>query len=137
MENKEKIEKAYWEGYIQKQNEAVEICKQCKYRRKARKLEIMNKEALKKFKDIILQLAFEMGIAYGNIYKTIGLDNVIDFNDIAHANKCGAEWKLKGDMSDLPELFKIHKLKQNGIDELNKIVNNLEELKKITNQPYK
>ena len=24
----------YWEGYIQKQNEAVEICKKCKYRKK-------------------------------------------------------------------------------------------------------
>ncbi len=35
----EETEKAYWEGYIQKQNEAVEICKQCKYRKKARELE--------------------------------------------------------------------------------------------------
>lgn len=32
---KEKIkEDSYWEGYIQKQNEAMQICKMCKYRKK-------------------------------------------------------------------------------------------------------
>lgn len=33
--NKEEIEKEdnYWRGYIQKQIEAVEICKICKYRK--------------------------------------------------------------------------------------------------------
>ncbi len=44
MLSKEETEKAYWEGYIQKQNEAVEICKQCKYRKKARELETRQEE---------------------------------------------------------------------------------------------
>ena len=47
--NKEEIEKEdnYWRGYIQKQIEAVEICKICKYRKKYKELEqkesILNK----------------------------------------------------------------------------------------------
>lgn len=43
MQNKE-IEKAYWQGYIAKQNEAIEICKICKYMKKARDLESENYE---------------------------------------------------------------------------------------------
>lgn len=62
--------------------------------------------------DVLLQLAFELGQAYQNIYKTIGLDNIVDFNDIVFANSRGAQWNFKGDMSDLPELFKVHNLKQ-------------------------
>lgn len=81
--------------------------------------------------ELYIQLAFELGQAYQNIYEMVGLDNVIDFNDIAFANSKGAMWNLKGDMSDLPELFKIHKLKQDGIDELNKINKNLEYIKFI------
>ena len=27
-------EESYWNGYIQKQNEAMQICKECKYREK-------------------------------------------------------------------------------------------------------
>lgn len=38
MTSKEEIEKAYLEGYIAKQNEAIEICKQCKYIKKVREL---------------------------------------------------------------------------------------------------
>ena len=41
--NKEEIEKAkeeaYWKGYVQKQKEAGEICKMCKYRKKYKELE--------------------------------------------------------------------------------------------------
>lgn len=81
--------------------------------------------------DVLIQLAFELGQTYQNIYKTIGLDNVIDFNDIAFANSRGAQWNLKGNMSDLPKLFEVHKLKQDGIDELNKIVQSLEKVKRI------
>ena len=33
---------AYWQGYIQKQNEAMEICKICKYKNKAEQLEANN-----------------------------------------------------------------------------------------------
>ncbi len=84
--------------------------------------------------DLLIQLAFETGQAYQNIYNQIGLDNVVDFKDIAFANNCGAEWNLKGDMSDLPELFKIHKLKQDGIDELNKLAQDLQKIKVIAKQ---
>ena len=87
--------------------------------------------------ELYIQLAFELGQAYQNIYNKIGLDNVVDFNDIAFANSCGAEWRLKGDMSNLPKLLKVHKLKQNGINELNKIAENLKEIKKIANERLK
>lgn len=36
--SKEKSDE-YWEGYIQKQNESMEICKICRYRTKFRELE--------------------------------------------------------------------------------------------------
>lgn len=81
--------------------------------------------------DLFIQLAFELGQAYQNIYNKIGLENIVEFNDIAFANRCGAQWSFKGDMSDLPKLFEIHKLKQDGIDELNKIADDLEKLKNI------
>lgn len=87
--------------------------------------------------ELYIQLAFELGQAYQNLYNKIGLDNVIDFNHIAFANKCGAQWNLKGDMSDLPKLFEVHKLKQEGINELNKIAENLKKVKKIANERLK
>ena len=87
--------------------------------------------------DILIQLAFEEGQAYQNIYNQIGLDNVIDFNDIAFANSCGAEWNLKGDMSDLPELFKIHELHKDGINELNKIAEELQKIKAMAKEVLK
>ena len=34
QENNKRNESAYWKSYIQKQNEAMEICKICKYRKK-------------------------------------------------------------------------------------------------------
>ncbi len=86
--------------------------------------------------DLLIQLAFETGQAYQRIYDEIGLDNVIDFNDITFANSCGAEWNLKGEMSNLPELFKIHKLKQAGIDELNKIADNLQKIKVMAKEKF-
>ncbi len=87
--------------------------------------------------EIYIQLAFELGQAYQNIYSQIGLDNVIDFNDIAFANRCGAQWNLKGDMFDLPKLFEVHKLKQDGINELNKIASDLQRIKIIANKRLK
>ena len=55
--------------------------------------------------DLLIQLAFETGQAYQNLYNKLGLENVIDFNDVKFANSCGAQWNLKGDMSDLPKLM--------------------------------
>jgi len=46
-----KLENIYWQGYIQKQNEAVEICKQCKYREKARGLETQKQELIEKLEE--------------------------------------------------------------------------------------
>lgn len=39
-------ESAYWEGYAQKQKEAIEICKQCKDRNKVKQLETNNKKLI-------------------------------------------------------------------------------------------
>ena len=36
--NKEEIDDNYWKGYIQKQKEAEEICKMCKYRKTYKEL---------------------------------------------------------------------------------------------------
>lgn len=82
--------------------------------------------------DLLIQLAFELGQEYQYIYDKIGLDNIVNFNDIVFANSCGAQWNFKGDMQDLPELFKIHK--QKAINELNRIANNKEEVKKLAKQ---
>lgn len=46
---------SYWQGYIQKQNEAMEICKQCKYRKKANKYDSL----VKKIEKTIEQLKQE------------------------------------------------------------------------------
>lgn len=51
MPSKEEIEKAYWKGYIQKQNEVMEICKQCKYRKKVKLLETREQNLIKKLKE--------------------------------------------------------------------------------------
>lgn len=48
MINKEEIEKAYWKGYIAKQNEAMEICKQCKYIKKVKHLESDKQKLIEK-----------------------------------------------------------------------------------------
>lgn len=83
--------------------------------------------------DLFIQLAFETGQAYQSLYERLGLDNVFDFKDIEYANSKGAQWSFKGNMSDLPELFKIGK-NQDGIDELNKIAERLQDIKKIAKQ---
>lgn len=68
--NKEEIEKAkeeaYWKGYVQKQKEAGEICKMCKYRKKYKELEqkesILDKvteecrKQMKEYEDSILEI---------------------------------------------------------------------------------
>lgn len=68
--NKEEIEKAkeeaYWKGYVQKQKEAVEICKMCKYRKRYKELteksETLDKvteecrKQMKEYEDSILEI---------------------------------------------------------------------------------
>lgn len=82
--------------------------------------------------DLLLQLAFELGQAYNYVWQKAGLDNIVDFNDIAHANTKGAMWNLKGDMSDLPELFKLKD--KDKIMELNKIADDLEKVKEMAKE---
>ena len=71
------------------------------------------------------------GKAYQRIWDKIDLDNIVDFNDILFANNCGAEWNFKGDMQNLPELFKTKNIKQDRIDALNEIAKYLEKIKMI------
>ena len=67
-------EKEYWQGYIQKQNESVEICKMCKYRKKARKLEIQNQELIKKLEEDIVNISKKINSEdYINNYRKIRL----------------------------------------------------------------
>lgn len=42
------VSDSYYKGYIQKQNEAMQICKECKYREKSRKLEIEKADIIEK-----------------------------------------------------------------------------------------
>ena len=84
---------------------------------------------MKKAIDLLIQLSFELGQAYEYMWQKAELDNVIDFNDIAYANSKGAMWNLKGDMSDLPALFKLKD--KDKINELNKIANDLKKVKNI------
>lgn len=72
------------------------------------------------------------GQAYNYMWQKAELDNVIDFNDIAYANSKGAMWNLKGDMSDLPELFKLKD--KDKINELNKIANDLQKVKEMAKE---
>lgn len=69
------------------------------------------------------------GQAYRYIWEKADLDNVIDFKDIAYGNSKGAQWNLKGDMSDLTKLFKIKD--KDKIKELNKIANDLQQVKNM------
>lgn len=71
------------------------------------------------------------GRAYQRIWDKIDLDNIVYFNDILFANNCGAEWNFKGDMQNLPELFKTKNIKQDRIDALTEIAKDLEKIKKI------
>lgn len=84
--------------------------------------------------DLLIQLSFETGQAWQNIYNGIGLENVIDFNDILFAKSKGAQWNLKRDISNITELFKIHKMKQTEIDELNNLTKQLEQIKNLARE---
>lgn len=66
------------------------------------------------------------------MWQKAGLDNAIDFDDIAYANKRGAMWNLNGDMSNLPELFKLKDKEK--IKELNKIADDLQKVKNMARE---
>lgn len=52
MLSKDEIENVYWKGYIAKQNEAMEICKQCKYIKKVKQLESREQKLIEKLEEI-------------------------------------------------------------------------------------
>ena len=84
--------------------------------------------------DLFIQLAFESGQAYQRIYDKIGLDNVVDFKDIAFANNCGAQFKIQGNMQNLPELFKTKDIKPERIKALNEMSEQLQQIKTMAKQ---
>lgn len=84
--------------------------------------------------DLFIQLAFESGQAYQRIYDKIGLDNVIDFKDIAFANNCGAQFNIQGNMKNLPELFKTKDIKPQRVKALNEISEQLQKIKLMAKQ---
>ena len=87
--------------------------------------------------ELFIQLAFETGRAYERLYTSLDLYNIINFNDIAYAQSFGAEFKFKGDMSNMGDLFKTHitgytdKVK---FKELNKLADNIKQIKTWANQ---
>lgn len=84
--------------------------------------------------DLFIQLAFETGQAYQRIFDTIGLSNVMDFKDIAFANSCGAQLNIKGNMENLPELFKTKDIKPERIKALNGMSEQLQQIKLMAKQ---
>ena len=59
-------EEAYWKGYVQKQKEAEEICKMCKYRKRYK--ELTEKESiLDKIKDFVTKISTENAEKYNSI----------------------------------------------------------------------
>ena len=59
-------EEAYWKGYVQKQKEAEEICKMCKYRKKYKELE-QKSNVLDKIKDFVTKISTENAEKYNSI----------------------------------------------------------------------
>jgi hypothetical protein len=55
--------------------------------------------------DLAIELAFQLGMAYKDLWIKADLDNAINFNDFQHAKGCGAQVKLKGTMEDLPKIL--------------------------------
>lgn len=74
MLSKEEKEKAYWQGYIQKQNEAMEICKQCKYIKKTEKLESNKQKLIEKLEEDLVNISKKVNSEdYINNYRKIRL----------------------------------------------------------------
>ncbi len=75
--------------------------------------------------DIAIELAFQMGMTYKDLWIKADLDNAINFNHFQHAKGCGGEVKLKGTMEDLPKVLGLKTDKEKEIvQELNEIARN-------------
>lgn len=89
--------------------------------------EIKQENQLPGMQGAIVYLAFETGRAYERLYTSLGLYDIVNFNDVAHANSCGHQRIIKGDMSNLGELWKCHitNKEEPKVGELNKLADNL------------
>ena len=67
-------EEAYWKGYIQKQKEAEEICKMCKYRKRYKEL-TKKEEILNKVKDKLKEEIKEIKKIGSNGIISLGLQH--------------------------------------------------------------
>lgn len=57
--------------------------------------------------EIAIELAFQMGEAWQDLYQKADLSNAINFNDFQYAAGFGAQFKAKGTMENLPEVLGI------------------------------
>lgn len=75
--NKEEIEKDnnYWNGYIEKQKESIEICKMCKYRKRYK--ELKQKETIL---DKVTDKLKKVGNKYIKEYKNVEKLDLIQQN---------------------------------------------------------
>ena len=75
--NKEEIEKEdhYWNGYIEKQKESIEICKMCKYRKRYK--ELKQKETIL---DKVTDKLKKVGNKYIKEYKNVEKLDLIQQN---------------------------------------------------------
>ena len=55
--------------------------------------------------DLAIELAFQLGMAYKDLWIKADLDNAINFNNFQYAKGCGAQVKLKGTMEDLSQIL--------------------------------
>lgn len=55
--------------------------------------------------EIAIELAFQQGMAYKDLWIKADLDNAINFADFQYSKSCGGQVELKGTMEDLPKVF--------------------------------
>lgn len=78
-------------------------------------------------------LAFELGKTYEYLYNKLKLDNIIDFNDIEFAKKCGGNFKCNNS-ENIGNLFKTHicsEVDKCRLNELNNIKQKMEKIIEI------
>lgn len=84
--------------------------------------------------DIAIELAFQMGMAYKDLWIKADLDNAINSNDFQNAIGCGGQVTLNGTMIDLPKVFAYRTDKEKEIiTELNEITRNKKKLIRLCN----
>jgi hypothetical protein len=76
--------------------------------------------------DIVVELAFQLGMAYQDLYTKADLANAINFSDLQYTKGFGAQFKLSGTMEDLPKIFstKNTEREKSILSEMRKIINN-------------